>query len=143
MATRTAIQQPALPAFIDTNVLLYLVSSDTAKADRAEQLLVQGGVISVQVLNEFANVARRKSSLAWSEITDILTLVRRRFRVVPVTEAVHDRGMALVQRHALSLYDAMIVAAALEAGAGTLYSEDMQHGLRVERSMMIVNPFSP
>ena len=60
-----------------------------------------------------------------------------------VTDAVHDRGMALAQRHALSLYDAMIVAAALEAGAGTLYSENMQHGLRVERSMKIVNPFSP
>ena len=132
---------PAL-AFFDTNVLLYLVSSDAAKADRAEGLLVRGGVISVQVLNEFANAGRRKAKLEWAEIVDILALIRRQCRVVDVTEAVHDRGMALTRRHALSLYDAMIVAAALESGAGTLYSEDMQHGLRVERALTIVNPFA-
>ena len=137
-----AASPSALPAFIDTNVLLYLLSSDTAKADRAERLLAQGGVISVQVLNEFANVARRKGALAWPEVIDILSLVRRRCSVVPVTQAVHDCGMALVQRHSLSLYDAMIVAAALEAGAGTLYSEDMQHGLRIERVLTVVNPFA-
>ena len=132
---------PAL-AFFDTNVLLYLVSSDAAKADRAEGLLVRGGVISVQVLNEFANAGRRKAKLEWAEIVDILALIRRQCRVVDVTEAVHDRGMALARRHALSLYDAMIVAAALESGAGTLYSEDMPHGLRVERALTIVNPFA-
>ena len=130
----------ALHAFIDTNVLLYLLSSDTAKADRAERLLAEGGVISVQVLNEFANVARRKGALEWPEITDILSLVRRRLRVVPVTDAVHDRGMALAQRHALSLYDAMIVAAAELSGCGTLFTEDLNHGQRIG-SVTIRNPF--
>ena len=138
MATRV----PAL-AFFDTNVLLYLVASDAAKADRAESLLARGGVISVQVLNEFANAGRRKAKLEWVEIVDILALIRRQCRVVDVSEAVHDRGMTVIQRHALSVYDAMIVAAALEAGAGTLYSEDMQAGLRIESALTIVNPFVP
>ena len=129
-------------AFFDTNVLVYLVSSDAAKADRAEGLLARGGVISVQVLNEFANAGRRKAKLEWAEIVDILALIRRQCRVVHVTEAVHDRGMALARRHALSLYDAMVVAAALASGAGTFYGEDMHQGLRVERALTIVNPFA-
>ena len=128
-------------AFLDTNVLLYLVSSDAAKADRAEALLAAGGVVSVQVLNEFANAGRRKARLEWSEIVDILGLIRRQCRVLGLTAELHDRGIALARRLSLSVYDAMIVAAALESGAGRLYSEDMQHGLRVERALTIVNPF--
>ena len=129
-------------AFLDTNVLLCLVSSDTAKADRAEALLAAGAVVSVQVLNEFASVGRRKVGLEWSEIVEILGLIRRQCRVLALTPELHDRGIALARRHALSVYDAMMVEAALEAGAGTLYSEDMQHGLRVERALTVVNPFA-
>lgn len=62
--------------FLDTNVLLYLLSADAAKADRAEALLAAGGVISVQVLNEFANVASRKLAMTWPEIREILAAVR-------------------------------------------------------------------
>ena len=134
--------RPLGVAFLDTNVLLYLVSSDATKADRAEALLGQGGVISVQVLNEFANAGRRKAALAWDEVADILGLIRRQCRVVPLSVEVHDRGMALARRLSLSVYDAMIVAAALESGAGTLYSEDMQHGLCVDRALTILNPFA-
>ena len=134
-------QSPAA-AFFDTNVLLYLVSSDAAKADRAETLLADGGVISVQVLNEFANAGRRKAGLSWEEVVDILGLIRRRCRVVGLTAELHDKGVALARRFSLSVYDAMIVAAALEAGSVTLYSEDMQHGLRVDRALTIVNPFA-
>ena len=76
------------------------------------------------------------------EIIDILGLVRRRCRVIGLTAELHDRGIALAGRYSLSVYDAMIVAAALESGARTLYSEDMRHGLRVERALTIVNPFA-
>ena len=128
-------------AFLDTNVLLYLVSSDATKADRAESLLADGGVISVQVLNEFANVGRRKAGLSWDEVIDILDLIRRRCRVLELTAELHDVGVSLARRFSLSVYDAMIVAAALEAGSATLYSEDMQHGLRIDRALTILNPF--
>ena len=89
------MQDEAGGAFIDTNVLLYLLSSDSAKAARAEALLSEGGHISVQVLNEIANVARRKMAMSWGETRDMLDIVRGLLRVHPVTEETHARGLAL------------------------------------------------
>ena len=66
----------AAEVFFDTNVVLYLLSEDAGKADRAEELLASGGRISVQVLNEFATVASRKLSMGWPEIGEILAQVR-------------------------------------------------------------------
>lgn len=134
--------EPAGRSFFDTNVFLYLLSTDDAKADRAEAVIAGGGVISVQVLNEIAAVGRRKLKLSWEEIDDILGLVRRLCPAEPLTVAVHERGRELARRHGLSIYDAMIVAAALEAGCGTLYSEDMQHGRVIDGQLTILNPFA-
>src|SRR5437867_4260004 len=105
--------------FHDTNVLLYLMSADTAKADRAEALLACGGCISVQVLNEFASVASRKLAMPWSEIEETLAGLRRIVGVHPLTEQTHDLGLALARDHQLAVYDAMIVASALIAGCKT------------------------
>jgi predicted nucleic acid-binding protein len=58
--------------FLDTNVILYLLSEDMTKADRAEALLAQGGTVSVQVLNEAANVMTRKLKMGLDEAEDIL-----------------------------------------------------------------------
>ena len=127
--------------FFDTNVILYLLSVDAAKADRAEELLAIGGAISVQVLNEFTSVASKKLRMSWSEIAEILAQVRAVCPVVDMTVATHDRAVAVVERYGLSFYDALIVAAALIAGCSTLYSEDMQHGQVIERQLTIRNPF--
>ena len=135
------MSEPVRP-FVDTNVLLYLLSDDTAKADRAEALLAGRIVISVQVLNEFANVARRKMGLEWTEITQALLDIRRFADVRPLTLDTHERGMALAKRYRLSVYDAMIAAAALEAGCKTLASEDFSAGQRFEGSLTIRNPFA-
>lgn len=132
---------PAGKAFLDSNVLLYLLSVDSAKADRAEAIVHSGGTINIQVLNEVTNVARKKCRLSWAELDDFHSLIRSLCPVEPLTLEVHDHGRALAQRYSLSVYDAMIVAAALVAGCDTLYSEDMQHGLQVEASLRIVNPF--
>ena len=129
------------PAFVDTNVLLYLLSSDAVKADRAEALLGAGCIISVQVLNEFANVARRKLRMPWDQIDDVLGIVRALCFVEPLTLDTHDLGRTVAERYELSFYDALIVAAALHAGCTTLFSEDMQDGMRVERKLRISNPF--
>jgi predicted nucleic acid-binding protein len=129
-------------AFFDTNVLLYLLSADSAKADRAEALIGGGGTISVQVLNEFAATAIRKLRMPWPEIVETLDAVRSICAVVPLTVETHDRGRVLAERHGFSVYDAMIIAAALLAGADTLYSEDLQDGLRVENKLRIRNPFT-
>ena len=130
------------PPFVDTNVLLYLLSDDEAKADRAEALLAGRIVISVQVLNEFLNVTRRKMGLPWPEVEQALSDVRRFADVRPLTLATHQQGLALAKRYQLGVYDAMIAAAALEAGCTTLASEDFSHGQRFDGRLTIRNPFA-
>lgn len=130
----------ATEAFFDTNVLLYLLSGDAAKADRAEALVAAGGVISVQVLNEFAAVALRKLAIPLADVREILSVVRGVCAIRSLDVATHDLGLDLAGRHCLHLYDGMIVAAALQAGCTVLYSEDMQHGRRFA-GLRIENPF--
>lgn len=128
-------------SFLDTNVLIYLASKDAVRADRVEALLAEGGAISVQVLNEIANVMRRKMRLSWRETADFLGLVRAFLTVESLTTDTHELGLWLAERYQLSIYDAQIVAAARLAGCDTLWSEDMQDGLVVEKALTIRNPF--
>ncbi|HSO42274.1 MAG TPA: PIN domain-containing protein [Rhodospirillales bacterium] len=127
-------------SFLDTNVLVYLATGDPVKAGRAEALVAAGGVISVQVLNELANVARRKMRMPWAETRSFLSLLRGLLAVQPLDLATHEAGLALAERYGLSTYDAMIAAAALQAGCDTLWSKDLQHGMALG-SLRILNPF--
>lgn len=127
--------------FADTNVVLYLLDQGQ-KADRAEEILRQGPLISVQVLNEALVNCRRKAGLDWEETGAFLAGLQALCPVVDLTLQTHEVGRALAQRYGFSVYDAMIVAAALIAGCSTLYSEDMQDGLLVEGHLRIVNPFA-
>lgn len=128
-------------SFFDTNVLLYLASGDPVKADRAERLVADGGTISVQVLNEIANVARRKMRMSWKETNAFLTMVRDLLPVVPVTVETHETGIALAERYGFSIYDGMITASAMLSGCDTLWSEDLHHDMAVDEGLRIVNPF--
>jgi predicted nucleic acid-binding protein len=132
---------PDAKTFFDTNVLLYLLSADAAKADRAEELLAGGGIVSVQVLNEFAAVASRKLGMSWREIRDALGPIRAICGVESISVETHDRALEIAKRYRFSIYDATIIAAALKAGCNTLYSEDLQDGQRIEK-LTILNPFS-
>jgi predicted nucleic acid-binding protein len=134
-------QMPGAKTFLDTNVLLYLLSGDASKADRAEQLVAAGGIISVQVLNEFAAVASRKLGMSWSEIRDVLGPIRAVCEVEPMSAAIHDRALEIAERYGFSIYDAMIVASALGARCETLHCEDFQDGQVIEK-LKIRNPFS-
>lgn len=129
-------------AFFDTNVLLYLLSADAAKADRAEAVLAEGGCISVQVLNELAAVASRKLGLAWPEIRELLGTAQSLCRVEPLTVATHERGLAICERYGFSVCDSLIVAAALLAGCSLLWTEDLQDGQRIDGQLMVKNPFA-
>ena len=131
----------AAERFLDTNVVLYLLSADTSKADRAEAVVLEGGVVSVQVLNEFAAVTLRKLGMTIAETREALAAIRAACTVVPLTEETHDRGLGIAERYGLSLNDAMIVASALMAGCKTLLSEDMQHGQMLDQQVTIRNPF--
>jgi predicted nucleic acid-binding protein len=127
-------------AFFDTNILVYTATS-AAKKQQAAECLGRGGVASVQVLNEFVHVARRKLRHDWPQIELALGLFRESLEdVVPVTLDTHTGAILLAREHGLSFYDALIVAAAIDAGCDTLYSEDMQHG-RAIGGLAIVNPF--
>jgi predicted nucleic acid-binding protein len=128
--------------FFDTNVVLYLLSADPAKADRAEELLAIGGTISVQVLNEFVAIASRKLHMSWIEIREVLAQVRAVCAVESVTIETHERAQRLAERYGISIYDALIVSAALLANCKTLHSEDMQDGQVIERQLTIRNPFT-
>jgi predicted nucleic acid-binding protein len=128
-------------AFLDTSVVLYLLSADARKADRVEALLDAGGVISVQVLNELAAAAKGKLGLSWLEIREVLSVLRELCSTWPLTEDVHDRGIEIAQRYGFSVYDSMIVAAAESAGCTTLYTEDLQDRQVIDGTLTIRNPF--
>ena len=128
-------------SFFDTNVLLYVASGHQAKAARAEQLIGDGGTISVQVLNEIANVARRKMGMSWPETHAFLSMIRGLLPVEPMTIEIHEAGLALAERYGLSTYDAMVAASALLGDCDTLWSEDMQHGMVLDDRLRILNPF--
>ncbi len=130
-------------AFFDTTVLIYAVSGDALRARTAEELLRDGGIISVQVLNEFASVARRKLGMSWQQITEALAAIRVLCAPpVALTVETHDEAMRIAQRYGFHIYDSAIMAAAIKAGCTTLFSEDMQHGQKVG-PLTIRNPFQP
>jgi len=133
---------PAAETVFDTNILLYLLSEDAPKADRVEELTANGGVISVQVLNEFAAVASRKLGMSWSEIRDVLAPIRAVCEIEPLSVETHDLGIEIAERYGFSFYDAMILASALRAGCKTLYSEDLQDRQVIDRKLRIRNPFA-
>jgi predicted nucleic acid-binding protein len=129
-------------AFFDTNVLIYTVAENDPRSAQAEELLASGGVLSVQILNEFVSVARRKISMSWSDVTEALDA----FRVLcpsplPVTIEMHEAALKIAEKHGYNIYDALVVAAALDAGCTTLYSEDLHDGQTIDGQLTIRNPF--
>lgn len=132
--------RPMTANFFDTNIILYLLD-DGPKAELSEALIAKQGMVSVQVLNETLVNCLRKASMSWQEAGQFLDGIRLLCPVVDLTPETHEIGRALGERYGFSVYDAMIVAAALQNGCTTLYSEDMHDGLRVEDQLTIVNPF--
>lgn len=130
-----------MAAFFDSNIVLYSAGSDLDKAERSDALLRQGGWISVQVLNEIANVAQRKMRYNWDRTRALLDTVTRLVEVVDVTQAIHRRGLMIAERYKVDVYDAMIAAAAQATNCSRLYSEDMHHGLVIDGALRIENPF--
>jgi len=128
-------------SFFDTSVLLYLLSGDAVKADRIETLLAARGVISVQVLNEFAVVAIRKLKIPLHEVREILDTIRAVCAVEPITVDAHDRALAVFERYKFSFYDSILIATALISGAKILYSENLQHRQVIDNQLRVTNPF--
>jgi predicted nucleic acid-binding protein len=129
-------------AFFDTTVLIYALTKNDPRAAIAEELLSGGGTVSVQVLNEFVAVARRKLDLGWDQIEQALGAIRVLCRPpVPITASTHEAAVQIARRYGFQIYDSLIVAAALDAGCTTLYSEDLQNGQKLD-TLTVRNPFS-
>jgi predicted nucleic acid-binding protein len=127
--------------FLDTNILVYAQQTG-AKAAISQGLIAKGGAISVQVLNELANVLRKKQGRSWGDIALVLDDIDHALDpALPLTPATNRAALGLARDHTLAFYDALIIASALEAGCDTLFSEDMQDG-RTIGGLTIVNPFS-
>ncbi|HSU07057.1 MAG TPA: PIN domain-containing protein [Acetobacteraceae bacterium] len=128
--------------FLDTNVLIYATQADDPKTIVARALLAAGGVISVQVLNEFASTAHRKLKRSWAEIAATLAIFRKLCRDVrPIGVDIYEAALEIAERDGIAMYDALIVASALEAECDTLLTEDMQDGRVIGGRLTIRNPF--
>jgi predicted nucleic acid-binding protein len=129
-------------AFLDTNILIYALTASDPRCSIAQSLLRAGGVISVQALNEFANVARRKLRRSWPEVELALSTLRLLFpNPRSITAGTHEAALTIAQAEGYSFYDALIVASALEARCTTLLTEDLQHGRVIRGSLTIRDPF--
>ena len=127
--------------FFDTNILIYAFASNDPRSATAESLIAEGGAIGVQVLNEFTNVTRRKLRWQWEQIEASLAVVEELLGPVgALTKAIHTQAVALAREHQLAVYDALIVAAAQDAGCTILFSEDFQHGQKFGM-LTVENPF--
>jgi predicted nucleic acid-binding protein len=127
--------------FFDTNVLIYAFAAGDRCSARAESLLAEGGVIGVQVLNEFTNVARRKLGWDWPQVQAALGVITELTGPpLPLTADIHTQAVKLARDSSLPFYDALIVAAAADAGCRALLTEDLQHGRKFS-GVTIQNPF--
>jgi predicted nucleic acid-binding protein len=129
-------------SFFDTNILIYAVAKNDPRASMAEELLAGGGIISVQSLNEFVAVGRRKLNMTWKEINEVLELICILCPApVPISFDIHKTALTIAEQYAYGIYDSLLISAALESRCNTLYSEDLQDGQIIRRQLTIRNPF--
>jgi predicted nucleic acid-binding protein len=129
-------------AFFDTEVLVYAVTENDARAVRAEELLMSGGVVSVQVLSEFTAVARRELQMPSAEVAEAVEA----FLVlcpspVSITLKLHGAARRIAEKLGCNIYDALVAASTVEAGCDSLYSEHFQDGQVIEGKLTVRNPF--
>ena len=131
----------AEPTTLDTNIAVYALSTDD-RAQRASTALRGAAFLSVQVLNEFANVGLRKQGSPWDLVAAQLGALRDAVpRVLPIDDDDNRAALRIGERYRLSFYDSLMLAVALTGGARIFYSEDMQHGLVIDGTLRIVDPF--
>ena len=128
-------------SFLDSNIVLYALTGAGAKADIA-QTLFEGATVSAQVLNEVANVMRRKFGISIEDVETATAYIRASVReTVAVTVSSQARVCEIVRQTGYSVFDAQIIASAIEAGCDELMTEDLQHTRQIE-GLVIVNPFA-
>jgi predicted nucleic acid-binding protein len=135
--------------FLDTNFFVYTFDAKApAKAKKSAELIrgaadTGEGIISYQVVQEFFSVALRRFAqpMSVAEAEQYLITVLRPLLAVHSSPAIYFEALRIAEKHRLSWYDSLIVAAALEGQCDRLYSEDFQHGRKIE-GLRIENPFA-
>ncbi len=128
--------------FVDSNIFLYAFSDrDNRKQTLAAKILLGNASISTQVINEVSNNMLKKMNFTNNEIKDFVTSCYGRYSIVNLSEELFVLGCELREKYYFSYYDSLIVSAALVANATTLYSEDMQHQMKINDTLTIINPF--
>ena len=127
---------------LDTNILIYShFKNDEQKRKIAHELLTCYPIVSTQVVSEYLNVMKRLLSIPKIELLELCAQWMNECHIQIVERSTIIIAKQLVQRYDFQLFDAIIVASALEANCNTLYSEDMQHNMKIDRQLTIINPF--
>jgi predicted nucleic acid-binding protein len=128
--------------FIDSNIVLYLLDlNESPKKQIASSLLLDLPFISPQVVFECLNVCLKKHKIDRNSAFRFADELIASTFIQEETEQVVKSALFIFNRYMLQPFDSKIVASALEAGCGILYSEDMHHGLVIENRLTIINPF--
>jgi len=127
--------------FIDSNIILYLMDNDTHKRSISESILLLNPFISTQVLTEVANVCKRRFKYDKEVILNLWVDLMSDCDFIATTKATFDKSIDLVKKYKFQIFDALIIASALEANCHIIYSEDMQHKMIIEDRLTIINPF--
>jgi predicted nucleic acid-binding protein len=127
---------------LDTNILVFLFDEFFIdKREIAGSFVDANLIISAQVVSDFLNVSKRLLKIPKLDILQKCNEITRKCTIVPTTQIVLNHAEKLITQYDLQLFDAIIVASALEANCTILYTEDMHHGLIIEGTLSIINPF--
>ncbi|MGI9296242.1 MAG: PIN domain-containing protein [Pseudomonadales bacterium] len=139
----------SVDCFIDTNLFIYQIEAQDKKKATIANRIIRTGIetgnacISFQVVQECLNVMVRKAEIRFTkeQANNYLDVALSPLLRIYPSVALYKRGLEIQQRYQFSFYDSLIITAALEAGCKTLFSEDLQHGQRIDR-LTIENPFN-
>ena len=127
---------------IDTNILIYSHDQNAGnKQNIARNLIIESPIVSTQVVSEYINVLKRIMKVPKQEIISTCLPNLKRCNIFKIDTITLQRADSLMQRHDFQIFDAIIIASALEAGCQYLFSEDMQHNMKIDKQLTIINPF--
>lgn len=128
--------------FIDTNILIYCYTKDEPDKKQSALEIVKSpnSFISIQVLSELSNTLRKKFELSWDDIKLVLSEINSYFNVYINKPFTIKEACRIADIYGYSFYDSLIIAAALACNSKVLYTEDMQDGQIIEKTLKIVNP---
>jgi predicted nucleic acid-binding protein len=128
---------------LDTNILLFLhdTNQQSVKKNIAEELVSSNPIISTQVISEYLNVCHKRFKLTKSDAMDALMKWLPFSEVANIAISTYTNAIGLIKKYDFQLFDAIIIAAAIDANCSKLFTEDMHHGLLVEKRLQIINPF--